>query len=57
MGLGLWLVGSRGRVRNRVGIMIGIGIRVRVWNRVKAGEMVSVRAWVKKRVRVRKDWG
>ena len=51
------MVGSRGRVRNMVGIMIGIGTRVRVWNRVKAGEMVSVRAWVRRRVRVRKDCG
>ena len=38
------MMGSRGRVRDRVGIMVGIGIRVRVWNRVSAEERVSVRA-------------
>ena len=37
--LWLWLVGFWGSVGYRVGIMVGIAIKVRVWNRVRTGEI------------------
>ena len=40
--LWLWLVGFWGSVGDRVGIMVGIAIKVRVWNRVRTGERERV---------------